>query len=766
MNPQVLIPVFCILAFFNIYNNSNGQNLDSLSIEESSSVIESDKAKINHLLTQAQSNLTDSAVSLQYANSALNISRSIQYDSGIINSLNIIARIYSIKGSYDKSYDAFEEIFNKYEYEISASQLSYLHTELGDISYSNKQYKEAWEHYQFAADGYKEANDKFNLAKTIEKIGLVYMVGNDYEKAEQLFNNAASMFLELANHLQIGIQNIHLGDLYVNNEMYREAEVAFEKAILRANIIKNDTMKAEIKFKLGSMYFLWNKYNSSHLNFIEAIRIYERENNTLWVAHTYAENAKIYAAENNYNKTVKSFDNALAYYKKSNRPDLVANIYLEKGKFQIDNKVFSNAYKNLENALQYAYDLELSETELGVYFELQRYYKELNNHKQSFHYLKKYVALKDTIFNRVKEANIARITAKYETEKKDRENEALRAEQELKEQIIEKTEFENLALISGLALFLLITAYLIYLNNQRKKSNQYLANQNMDIRDKQTQILEINQDLEESEAKLQTINDKLTDLNRSLEYKVEERTAELKQSNDEMDTFLYQSSHALRRPIAQVKGLIQLAKMEQDALDIRTVFEKIDDTTKKMELMLRKLVLVSEIDFYMPKKEVVDPNKFTMKIWRQIIKTHGKIEVDLKINIKPDIEFYTDTKLFEIITSNLLENAYLYSSIDNEQTPQICIDIQDSQDDFIVAVKDNGMGIPHSALNHVFNMFYFATEKTKGYGLGLYVSRKSVKKFHGDIEILEHEKGNTVIQFTYPKDYFTREYESVPEEYA
>ena len=133
--------IFWISVFFFICIESFSQKIDSSYIQESIASINDDKAKIDYLLTRAQSDLTDSATSLQYADFALNISKAIQYDSGIVNSLHLLAKIYITSENYDKSYDAFDKIFDKYEFEIPASQLSHLHTELGDYSYSTKHYK-------------------------------------------------------------------------------------------------------------------------------------------------------------------------------------------------------------------------------------------------------------------------------------------------------------------------------------------------------------------------------------------------------------------------------------------------------------------------------------------------------------------------------------------------------------------------------------------------------------------------------------------------
>ena len=299
------------LVFLCICNFLAGQKIDTMTINESIATIKDEKGKVDYLLNLAQLNLTDSIVSHHCANSALTISKEISYDSGIISSLHMKARIFSTYGQYDKLHDAFDEIFIRYEYEVPSSQLIFLHTELGDISYSTKHFKEAWEHFQFAADGYREANDKYNLAKTIEKIGLVYIEGNDFVKAEQSFNDAISLFMELLNHHQIGIQQIHLGDLYVKNNKYPEAEEAFEKALVRANIIRNDTMKAEIKYKLGSLYFLWDKNINAILNFKEAAALYDQGNNILWVGHSHTEIARVYLSENNYSKTIEHFDKAL-----------------------------------------------------------------------------------------------------------------------------------------------------------------------------------------------------------------------------------------------------------------------------------------------------------------------------------------------------------------------------------------------------------------------------------------------------------------------
>ncbi len=90
-----------------------------------------------------------------------------------------------------------------------------------------------------------------------------------------------------------------------------------------------------------------------------------------------------------------------------------------------------------------------------------------------------------------------------------------------------------------------------------------------------------------------------------------------------------------------------------------------------------------------------------------------------------------DEKLLHHILINLLTNAVKYSPEGGE----IRLELSSADDDLILRVSDQGLGIPEEDQKHLFEPFHRAsnTEQIKGVGLGLVVVLTSVETWGGTI---------------------------------
>ena len=73
----------------------------------------------------------------------------------------------------------------------------------------------------------------------------------------------------------------------------------------------------------------------------------------------------------------------------------------------------------------------------------------------------------------------------------------------------------------------------------------------------------------------------------------------------------------------------------------------------------------------------------------------------------------------------------------------IRVNAEDSELHHLLRVEDNGVGIEKQYLDKIFDMFYRASEKSQGSGLGLYIAKEAVTKLNGVIEVhSEFSKGS------------------------
>ena len=88
----------------------------------------------------------------------------------------------------------------------------------------------------------------------------------------------------------------------------------------------------------------------------------------------------------------------------------------------------------------------------------------------------------------------------------------------------------------------------------------------------------------------------------------------------------------------------------------------------------------------------------------------------------------------EVILNNLLSNAIKYQDFTKDPS-WFSVTVLTSAEDVVIRVSDNGIGIREIHLDKIFNMFYRASENSKGSGLGLYIAKETVFKLGGTIQV-------------------------------
>jgi len=109
-----------------------------------------------------------------------------------------------------------------------------------------------------------------------------------------------------------------------------------------------------------------------------------------------------------------------------------------------------------------------------------------------------------------------------------------------------------------------------------------------------------------------------------------------------------------------------------------------------------------------------------------------------------------DRLLLQLAINNLLENAIKYTPADKH----IRVSLRKNTEGVIVKVADEGVGIPDSEKGKVFNKFYRIgneeTRRTKGTGLGLYLTNKIVKQHNGKIVLTDNKPSGCVFEIYLP----------------
>ncbi|MCS6823386.1 MAG: HAMP domain-containing histidine kinase [Cytophagaceae bacterium] len=236
---------------------------------------------------------------------------------------------------------------------------------------------------------------------------------------------------------------------------------------------------------------------------------------------------------------------------------------------------------------------------------------------------------------------------------------------------------------------------------------------------------------------------KLINLNKILYYK----NQHLKKINNELDSFVYKTPHDLRAPLASMLGLINIAKNESNVDEIKKYIELQERSVKKLDSYIADILEITKNSNQDISYENINLSQLVEESLQQLVYFHDSHKIKISTFINEQEKLYSDRYRLQIILQNLLSNSIRY--IDENKTTciiEIHADVQ--QYIFILKIVDNGIGIQKDHLDKIFDIFYRASEKSKGSGLGLYIVlyivKENIARLGGNITVdSEYGKGTT-----------------------
>lgn len=206
----------------------------------------------------------------------------------------------------------------------------------------------------------------------------------------------------------------------------------------------------------------------------------------------------------------------------------------------------------------------------------------------------------------------------------------------------------------------------------------------------------------------------------------------LKNTNSELDKFVYSASHDLRAPITSLKGLIEITQIQDDFEIRQQYFSLMKESLDKQDEFIRGI-----IDFARNKrKEIAHQPVSLAKLTEQCISQHRNMPKASEIQITTDFgldNIVSDPLQIQIILNNLISNAFKYYDA-GKAIKTIAIKTSLKNRDAIIEVSDNGIGIKKENISNIFDMF-FITHNSNGTGLGLYIARETATKLNGTLNV-------------------------------
>ncbi|HCZ35220.1 MAG TPA: hypothetical protein DHV26_04765 [Cytophagales bacterium] len=219
----------------------------------------------------------------------------------------------------------------------------------------------------------------------------------------------------------------------------------------------------------------------------------------------------------------------------------------------------------------------------------------------------------------------------------------------------------------------------------------------------------------------------ITDLHQ-VETLLHHQNQELENTNKELDRFVYSASHDLSAPLKSILGLVTLSKLESDLHNAPGYLNEIERSVQKLDLFIAEI-----LDYSRNKRLTITPEQIQLKLLCQEIldnlkylEDYNKIIIDLNEFEQDNIQ--QDKVRLKIILSNLISNAIKFQKRTPGHQPVLKISTKRQSSKTFIRIEDNGEGILPDLSPKIFDMFYRASDKASGSGLGLYIARESANK--------------------------------------
>jgi PAS domain S-box-containing protein len=231
---------------------------------------------------------------------------------------------------------------------------------------------------------------------------------------------------------------------------------------------------------------------------------------------------------------------------------------------------------------------------------------------------------------------------------------------------------------------------------------------------------------------------------------LQSRTQELEMINRELESFSYSVSHDLRAPLRAMDGFsLTLLNDYGQLLDPRghDRLLRIRAAAQKMAALIDDLLMLSRISRIEMRFQSLDLSVLAREIVQEIIQNSPPREVS--VHIEDNLLMYGDTALMKIALTNLIANAWKFTS----KTPDPRIDIgQDLQNEQTVFyVRDNGAGFDMNYAANLFGAFQrlHDNEEFPGTGIGLATVKRVINRHSGNVWAVGRVNFGAIFYFTF-----------------
>jgi signal transduction histidine kinase len=660
-----------------------------------------DTATINRLLLSARSKrYTDTTSALSEAKQALLLAQKHHDNLLIYKSYQRIANTHLVNNQGKKAQPYFlapldfistlPDTIKKTIYSDVAS--SYM--ALGD--YRNA-YKYHFMNYEL---GVTTKNIKIEQTSSL-KLGMFYKQLDDFEKATQYLVKSLELSLRMNNLNEISNSYRQLAAVYVRSKNY---DLALQNSLKSVSYAEQIT---DPNIPLYYVYLSHGKVLRESMNYPKSVAVLEKALALAQKVNDRTGTIDVFLSLGDTYIRMNELDKAEIYYNQCNAfTASMADVDLMSfqnsiGKLNLKQHKLDKAISFLTESMKSAEKYEEKQLLQSNYEQLSQAYELINNTDSSLSFLRKSVALQESIFTEENTKRIAEAQFKYDLVKSEEQMKMIQMRQ------------SYATIVSIGVILVLLLGFLIYFSRSKNEKNKLLTDKNQEIKDK----------------------------NRQLE-----------ESNEILKQFAYASAHDLKEPLRSINSFVNILQKKYTKNlppEANEYMGFVTTGVKRMESLLNALLEFSSV----LTDEHIESKKNELPAALKIVLDHlqGIIDEKKAIVRGPSVfpTIFMGEAHLKLLLSNILGNAFKFSNMD----AKIEVDFSITDTEFILSIKDEGIGLDKSYSDKIFKLFQRLDRVThkESVGVGLTICKNIMDKYAGRIWFDSVMNEGTTFYLAFPK---------------
>jgi|GEM_PF-961968 len=644
------------------------------------------------------------------------ISKRINYEKGLYSYYNLTGNSLGLLGENKAAIDSYKEGLKRLKTTEVPRYKAVLLSNIG-LEYWRMFMMDSAAYYYDSTYKYCERHGIQDIkSKVLYDLSNIYIDQNNYIDAAKNLFQLRSDLQESKDSMMLVYLYGTLGVVYTNVGDFEMALESYFKSIELDLLFKKVNILAYSYSNIGHLYFSNKQLSDSALHYYKKSvdhALPHLKNNfqlssNINTGNIFLEHKQYDSAYHYYNKAY--LDTLLNYF-----PDRYTATLINIGVYYHFKGDFEKAKKFLTRGVVKADSLSLLEYESIGLKHLYKIDSAENDIVGAMNYLIDYHATIDSmdVFN--DNQKIASLEFEQFITKQKYNNQLLKKENDLNAKVISNQKILLLVFIVALILVLIIVIILI---NGRKKRKLLLRQ----ISAKNNELVYANEELLSTNEVLQSQREELNNLNLT------------------KDKFFSIIGHDLKSPFNHLLGMLQILHDDWENITEDNKIEYLKgllSTSKNTFELLESLLTWGRaqqglLDYMPDTISVYKTVESVVKLFEAQLT--GK-EIDLEINISQEAELVTDSRYFSQIIQNLINNAIKFT----HKGGKIIINYNKSGKEKAICVIDNGIGIPQSKIETIFNLDSDfgrpGTDNERSTGMGLILCKEYANIIGANIKV-------------------------------